>query len=218
MPAENIVSLIENNQYEFVNVLSYILVYFAILWILFCLWVLKDISSRTRNPLHILLSVFFVFVLNLPGLLLYLMLRPEKTIEEAKALDIHLLSQLEDGLINCGNCTNIMRRHYKFCTICGASLLANCESCNKQINPIWLSCAHCGVNLQPLPAEKLNHRVAVWLMGLKVKLLSLKSIRFPKFRRSVVNAQTELANKLQKSKKKRRSLIAAVNPNLALPW
>lgn len=176
MQAEKIVNLIDSSQYELTSVLSYILVYLAIIWLLFCGWVLKDISSRTRNPVYIIISTVFVLTFNLPGLLLYLMLRPEKTIEEAKALDVHLLSQLEDGLINCPDCANIMRRHYKFCTVCGANLEAHCHSCAKQVNPVWLSCAYCGANLQVETKEKVNHRLALILMRLAIWQITFRQL------------------------------------------
>ena len=41
--------------------------FFAALWIGLILWVLRDIRSRTRDPFMIILSVFFVIVLFLPG-------------------------------------------------------------------------------------------------------------------------------------------------------
>lgn len=144
MEPEQLISLLEYNQYNFDNIVSYIFGYVGVLWILFCLWVLKDINSRTKNIFVITLVVLFVFFFNIPGLILYLLLRPEKTLEEARALDLYQISQLEENLITCSTCRSIVRKNYGFCTVCGDSLFATCDYCGKQINPIWENCGYCG--------------------------------------------------------------------------
>ena len=56
--------------------------FIAALWIALVIWTYRDIRSRARDPLVQILSTLLVAVLNLPGILVYLILRPQRTLEE----------------------------------------------------------------------------------------------------------------------------------------
>ena len=60
-----------------------------LLWLSIVVWVYRDIRDRTRDSSLQVLSVFVVLMFfpgfNVPGLALYLMLRPRDTLEEAYA-------------------------------------------------------------------------------------------------------------------------------------
>ncbi len=46
------------------------------------LWTYRDIRSRLRDPLIRVLAVLIVALLFLPGIVVYLILRPQRTLEE----------------------------------------------------------------------------------------------------------------------------------------
>ena len=46
------------------------------------IWTYRDIRRRSRDPLVQILSALLVAVLNLPGVLVYLILRPARTLED----------------------------------------------------------------------------------------------------------------------------------------
>ena len=50
--------------------------FLAALWISLVIWTYRDIRTRSRDPLVQTLATLFVAVLNLPGILVYLILRP----------------------------------------------------------------------------------------------------------------------------------------------
>jgi hypothetical protein len=54
----------------------------AALWIALVIWTYRDIRARARDPLVQTLATLLVAVLSLPGILVYLILRPSKTLEE----------------------------------------------------------------------------------------------------------------------------------------
>ena len=173
MQPEDLLKIIEFNQYSFGDVLSYIILYLAILWLLFSLWAMKDISSRTTNPVAIVTVFFMVLIFNFPALMIYLLLRPESTLEESRALDVYRISQLDSQLTTCSNCTNIIRNEYDHCTVCGSSLATSCFSCEKRINPIWTNCAHCGIRLADTNSDLIAQKFA------KLRLtMDLMVIRF----------------------------------------
>ena len=51
------------------------------LWVSLVVWTYRDIRSRARDPLVQTLSALLAAVLNLPGVLVYLILRPPRTLE-----------------------------------------------------------------------------------------------------------------------------------------
>src|SRR5579859_2211179 len=53
-----------------------LITYIVVLWAAGLIWVYRDIRDRSRDPFYHALSVFMVLVFNLPGLWLYLILRP----------------------------------------------------------------------------------------------------------------------------------------------
>lgn len=164
MSAEQLLSIIEFNQYEFGDLIPYILAYLLCLWLLFTLWVVRDIASRTSNPIVILTVFVFVLVFNIPGLILYMLLRPEKTVEEARALDIYHMSQLEDNLITCHSCISVVRKSYNYCSVCGSDLYAQCEYCDHRIDPIWTNCVYCGNQVKDSNQLLLLHSLnLIWL-------------------------------------------------------
>ena len=56
--------------------------FLAALWISLVVWTYRDIRTRARDPLVQTLATLLVAVLNLPGVLVYLILRPTRTLEE----------------------------------------------------------------------------------------------------------------------------------------
>ncbi len=66
-----------------------ILAYLAFLWIAIILWVTKDIIHRTSNMLHQILAISSViFLTPLFGLLIYLIIRPTRTLIEQEYEEI----------------------------------------------------------------------------------------------------------------------------------
>ena len=55
--------------------------FIAALWIALVVWTYRDIRTRARDPLAQTLATLLVAVLSLPGVLVYLILRPQKTLE-----------------------------------------------------------------------------------------------------------------------------------------
>jgi hypothetical protein len=54
----------------------------AALWLSLVIWTYRDIRGRARDPLARILAVLVVAVLFLPGIVIYLILRSPRTLEE----------------------------------------------------------------------------------------------------------------------------------------
>lgn len=72
-----LVSILEAN-INFETIGAFILIYFASIWILFCLWVFIDSKRRFEKNSIAVAFFFIVLIFNFPGLIFYLIIRPDK--------------------------------------------------------------------------------------------------------------------------------------------
>src|SRR5512139_2218684 len=76
------------------------------IWVALVVWTYRDIRSRHRDKLVHILAAVLVALLNLPGVLVYLILRPNRTLEEEYQQTLEeeaLLQSIEDQAI-CPGC------------------------------------------------------------------------------------------------------------------
>lgn len=59
-----------------------IVIYFFIVWFCIVVWVVRDITNRTRSLFFQVMSILMVLFLTPLGIFLYLLLRPQKTLFE----------------------------------------------------------------------------------------------------------------------------------------
>jgi hypothetical protein len=135
--------------------------YFVALWIAAIWWTFRDIRSRTNDFLLQLAATLLVTVFSLPGLLIYFILRPPKTLaelyeeslaEEAMLQDIHVQSA-------CPACKQHAEPDYIFCPWCQTRLKRLCTRCERPLLLRWRNCPYCGqaatqsAPLAPRPAN-----------------------------------------------------------------
>jgi RNA polymerase subunit RPABC4/transcription elongation factor Spt4 len=140
-----------------------------LLWLGIVIWTFKDVRERSRDLFVQVLSVFLVLMffpgLNLPGLLLYLLLRPRDTLDEAYARSLEqevLLREVGEGAV-CHQCQQPAEKDFLFCPYCQARLRESCERCRRPVSLFWVVCPYCGAPRgaaqQPAPA-RASSRVA----------------------------------------------------------
>lgn len=119
--------------------------YLAILWLAIIIWVTRDAIHRSSHILFQILAVLLNIFLPILGLILYLILRPEKTLLEKyhEDLEYRLLEGGEDFCQGCGTGT---REGFSFCPNCGEKLQHSCENCKKEFSRRWKICPYCGEN------------------------------------------------------------------------
>ena len=127
-------------------------VWALLLWLSIVIWVYRDIRERTRDSSLQVLSVFVVLMFfpgfNIPGLMLYLMLRPRDTLEEAYARSLEeeaLLRELGDEGA-CPSCRRLTDREYHFCPSCQTQLKDQCTKCERLLSFSWVACPYCGTS------------------------------------------------------------------------
>ncbi len=127
-----------------------LLAYLAILWVVLLTWTLRDIQSRTSDDGLRFISVAVVAVFSVPGLLLYLALRPRETVadEYARRLETEAFMRELDKHPSCPDCARPVEAAFVVCPFCRASLSTACEACGEAVDRKWVACAFCGVEPQ----------------------------------------------------------------------
>ena len=128
--------------------------FLAALWISLVIWTYRDIRTRSRDPLVQTISTLLVAVLNLPGILVYLILRPPRTLEEEyqRTLEEEALLQALEDLPLCPGCERRVKDEWQVCPNCHTKLKKNCENCNRLMELPWNICPYCGT-----PAAGMRH-------------------------------------------------------------
>jgi RNA polymerase subunit RPABC4/transcription elongation factor Spt4 len=149
--------------------------FLAALWLSIIVWTFRDIRSRARDPLARVLSAILVAVFFLPGLAVYLILRPPRTMDEDYQQTLEeeaLLQSVEDNPL-CPGCSRRIRETWMVCPNCQTKLKKNCHKCNKLMDLPWNICPYCATPapgmrrenvtldeaLRPLPLEETEPEV-----------------------------------------------------------
>ena len=120
--------------------------FLAALWISLVIWTYRDIRTRTRDSLVQTLATLLVAVLNLPGVLVYLILRPTRTLEEEyqRTLEEEALLQALEDLPLCPGCERRVKDDWQICPNCHTKLKKSCENCDRLMELPWNICPFCG--------------------------------------------------------------------------
>lgn len=129
--------------------------FLAALWISLVVWTYRDVRARARDPLVHTLAALLVAVLNLPGVLVYLILRPPRTLEEEyqRTLEEEALLQALEDLPLCPGCERRVKEDWQICPNCHTRLKKTCHNCSKFMELSWNLCPYCGT---PAPGMRLE--------------------------------------------------------------
>lgn len=130
-------------------VLAGVVLYIAILWIAIILWVTKDITNRTNNvALQIVCISLVIFLTPIFGLVMYLIVRPGKTLIERyyEEFELDLINDEEQSkeVEHCPYCTAKTETSFNFCTVCAKEIVKHCTGCKKNVRVNWAACPYCG--------------------------------------------------------------------------
>ena len=119
--------------------------YLIALWFALVAWTFRDIESRSRSVFTQVFSTLLVVLFFVPGLLLYLILRPKETLDQVfqRALEEEYLLQDLDELPLCPGCQRSVDTDFVICPHCQTSLRHACTSCSRLIDRRWAICPYC---------------------------------------------------------------------------
>jgi len=117
----------------------------AAFWLALIIWAYRDMRARSRDPLAAILVALMVAVLTIPGVFIYVMLRPRETLSEAYERSLEeeaLLQEIEDKP-HCPGCGQRVDAHWQVCPHCNTRLKKPCTVCNHLLELPWEVCPYC---------------------------------------------------------------------------
>jgi len=132
--------------------------FIAALWLSLVIWTYRDIRTRARDPLSRILAVLVVAVLFLPGIIIYLILRPARTLETEYQQTLEeeaLLQSIEESSL-CPGCGRRIKDNWIICPNCHTKLKKSCHQCGKLMELPWNLCPYCGTPEPGMRRENLT--------------------------------------------------------------
>jgi len=119
--------------------------FLAALWLSLIFWASRDIRQRSRDRFLRILAVVIVALLSIPGFLIYLILRPARTLEEEyqSALEEEALLQAIEESALCPGCNRRIHADWLVCPSCNTVLKKTCKKCGKLLELPWNICPWC---------------------------------------------------------------------------
>ena len=129
--------------------LAFLGAYFFALLFSLVVWTFRDIRSRTHDVIAQFLATLLVLVFNLPGLILYVILRPKETLAQAYERSLeeeYLLQDIEERRL-CPGCKHPIHEDFVLCPNCHTELRRPCAACGRLLELRWELCPYCGVEV-----------------------------------------------------------------------
>lgn len=121
------------------------------LWLGMMIWTYRDMRQRSRDTVGTVAAVAMVGVLNVAGLILYMLLRPRETLTEAYERSLEeesLLQGIEEKPV-CPGCGRPANTRWQVCPHCHTRLKKPCVECSELLELPWALCPYCAT---PQPA------------------------------------------------------------------
>lgn len=144
---------------NFVLILTgFVAAFVAALWLSLIFWTYRDIRQRTRDPLVHILATLVAAVLFLPGVLIYLILRPTRTLEEEyqRSLEEEALLQTIEETPQCPGCGRKVAQDWLVCPSCYTRLRKRCHQCGRLMELAWNICPYCGTAVPGARRENMT--------------------------------------------------------------
>ena len=137
----------------FLYLTAFLGAFVAALWLSLIFWAYRDVRERTDDRLSHILAAVVVTLLGPPGLVIYLILRPPKTLDEVYQHTLEeeaLLSEIEQRQV-CPGCAAQIQDEWQVCPQCHTRLRKACTNCGSLLELTWQLCPVCA---SPVPGAR----------------------------------------------------------------
>ncbi|MGB9672763.1 MAG: zinc ribbon domain-containing protein [Anaerolineales bacterium] len=132
--------------------------FIAALWLSLVIWTYRDIRQRTHDSFARILAILVVAILFLPGIVIYLILRPSSTLEDEyqQTLEEEALLQtiIEPEL--CPGCGRKVKEDWIVCPNCHTRLKKTCHHCGRLLELSWNLCPYCATPVPGMRRENIS--------------------------------------------------------------
>lgn len=136
-------------------VIKGVLIYLGVLWFAIIIWVGRDIINRTNNILFQVSVILMNIALPVFGLILYLIIRPGKTLLEKyyEELEYNFLSEQASDDEECAKCEASISPDFLYCPSCAEKVKNNCWNCDHVYLSRYVVCPYCGKKEKHTPEK-----------------------------------------------------------------
>jgi hypothetical protein len=130
----------------------------AAFWLAMIIWTFRDMRARSRDTIAQLIVAIMVAVLTIPGLLIYLFLRPRETLSEAYERSLEeeaLLQEIEEKPV-CPGCKQRVSAEWQACPNCHTRLKKPCIRCGRMLELAWDLCPYCASAQPNYAADRVS--------------------------------------------------------------
>ena len=130
-----------------------VVVYIAVLWLALAFYVVRDARRRSPSFTWLLLACVLGFVPPFLGAIVYLVLRPPRTLQEERAIAIEEQAFLEppvDVLPTtrpCPTCGREIEHEFIICPYCRTQFARRCTNCDRPLRLGWSLCPYCATDV-----------------------------------------------------------------------
>lgn len=126
--------------------ITVIAAYIVALWIASVWWTFRDIRSRTTDVFLQIAATLLVAIFSFPGLLIYVILRPPKTLAQIYEESLEEEAFLQGIQVHnaCPVCKQRVEGDFLFCPWCQTRLKRACARCERPLMLRWKMCPFCG--------------------------------------------------------------------------
>jgi len=137
--------------------LTIITAYLVALWIASIWWAFRDIRSRTTDVFLQIAATLLVAVFSFAGLLIYIILRPTKTLAQLyeESLEEEAFLQGIQVQSACPVCKQRAEPDFIYCPWCQTRLKRLCTRCEQPMMLRWKACPFCGTAVS-IPAAMVD--------------------------------------------------------------
>jgi RNA polymerase subunit RPABC4/transcription elongation factor Spt4 len=125
------------------------IVYLTVMYVAVAFWVVRDARRRSESWLFALFAGLLGLGLPFFGVLLYLIIRPPRTLDEERALQLEEQALAEEEITEtptvrpCPKCGREIEQDFVICPYCRTQFARRCGSCGKWLRLGWHVCPYC---------------------------------------------------------------------------
>ena len=133
--------------------------YVVVLWVATAYFVLRDARRRSTSIVFALFALVIGFIPPFLGPLVYLVVRPPRTLDEERALALEeqtLLDIDRDPVPTrpCPSCGRDIEADFVLCPYCRTQFARRCQSCDRILRLGWPVCPYCAEEVGTTPLNR----------------------------------------------------------------
>jgi RNA polymerase subunit RPABC4/transcription elongation factor Spt4 len=124
-------------------------IYLTVLYVAVAFWMVRDARRRSESFMFALFGGLLGLGLPFLGVLIYIVVRPPRTLDEERALMLEEQALQEEELVErpttrpCPTCGRDIEQDFVICPYCRTQFARRCNSCGKWLRLGWHVCPYC---------------------------------------------------------------------------